>query len=46
MRVCENGAYRDATPEEIESINNTPAPGTEDELTADEIVQAIEEVLA
>lgn len=29
MRICENGVYRDATPEEIEALKNTPKPKEE-----------------
>ena len=45
MRICENGVYRDATPEEIaaleQSIADTPAP----EPTAEERIAALEEEL-
>lgn len=30
MLICDNGIYRDATPEEIKAFENTPYPGTED----------------
>lgn len=46
MRVCINGVYRDATPEEIaaweQSMSSTPAP----EPTAEERIAALEEQLA
>lgn len=46
MRVCINGVYRDATPEEIaaweQSIADTPTP----EPTAEERIAALEEQLA
>ena len=42
MRICENGVYRDATPEEIaaleRSIADTPAP----EPTPEERIAALE----
>ena len=44
MRVCENGIYRDATPEEIaefERMHNAPQPNP----TTDERVAALEEEL-
>ena len=28
MRICDNGVYRDATPEEIEEFNKIPEPGS------------------
>lgn len=31
MRIYDHGVYRDATPEEIEAFDNTPAPGTQEE---------------
>lgn len=40
MRICDNGIYRDATPEEIEAFNNTPAPGN-DPPTTDDIVSTL-----
>lgn len=46
MRICENGIYRDATPEELaaweQSIADTPVP----EPTAEERIAALEEQLA
>ena len=46
MRVCINGVYRDATPEEIaeweQSISDTPAP----EPTPEERIAVLEEQLA
>ena len=46
MRVCINGVYRDATPEEIsaweQSIADTPTP----EPTTEERIAALEEQLA
>ena len=46
MRICENGIYRDMTPEEIaaweQSMSDTPAP----EPTAEERIAALEEQLA
>ncbi len=45
MLICDNGVIREATEAEIEMFNNTPEPGTE-ELTAEEIVAAIEEAMA
>lgn len=31
MRICDNGVYRDTTPEEESAWENTPEPGSEDE---------------
>ena len=46
MKICENGIYRDATPEEIvaweQSIADTPTP----EPTPEERIAALEEELA
>ena len=46
MKICENGIYRDATPEEIaaweQAIADTPAP----EPTTEERIAALEEQLA
>lgn len=46
MRICDNGIYRDMTPEEIaaweKSIADTPAP----EPTTEERIAALEEQLA
>ena len=46
MKICENGIYRDMTPEEIaaweQSMSDTPAP----EPTTDERIAALEEQLA
>ena len=36
MRICDNGIYRDATPEEIEAFNNTPEPKPGDEAAGEE----------
>jgi hypothetical protein len=38
MRICENGIYRDATPEELEAMQNVespaPPPSIEERLAA------------
>lgn len=41
MRICENGVYRDATPEEIEAFDNAPAPGTQDDISAEEAIEIL-----
>lgn len=42
MRICDNGVYRDATLEEIEIFNNTPAPGAQDgDVAADEAIDIL-----
>lgn len=47
MRICDNGVYRDATPEEIEAFNNMPVPGSAEDVVSDaEAISAIKEALS
>ena len=41
MRICDNGVYRDATQEEVNAFNSTPEPGTDDELSGDELADIL-----
>ena len=45
MRICENGVYRDATPEEIAEIERHRAEQTDPEPTPEERIAALEEEL-
>ena len=41
MRICDNGVYRDATQEEIEAFEKTPAPEEEPSPTDAEILNIL-----
>lgn len=45
MRICENGIYRDATPEEIAALEQAAAQQPVPEPTTDERIAALEEEL-
>ena len=45
MRVCVNGIYRDATPEEIAAMEQAAANAPAPEPTAEERLAALEEEL-
>ena len=45
MRICENGVYRDATPEEITALEQAAAQQPTLEPTAEERIAALEEEL-
>ena len=42
MRICENGVYRDATPEEIAALEQAAAQQPAPEPTAEERIDALE----
>ena len=46
MRICENGVYRDATPEEIAVLEQVAAQRPTQEQTSEERIAALEEELA
>ena len=46
MRICENGVYRDATPEEIAALEQVAAQQPTQEQTPEERIAALEEELA
>ena len=46
MRICENGVYRDATPEESAALEQSIADTPATEPTTDERIAALEEELA
>lgn len=46
MRICENGVYRDATPEEIAAWEQEAAQQPTPEQTSEERIAALEEELA
>ena len=46
MRICENGVYRDATPEEIAALEQAAAQHPTLEPTPEERIAALEEELA
>ena len=43
MRICENGIYRDMTPEEIEELEKLAAEAPAPEPTAEERIAALEQ---
>ena len=45
MRICENGVYRDATPEEIAALEQAAAQQPDPEQTSEERIAALEEEL-
>ena len=45
MRICENGVYRDATPEEIAALEQSIAATPTQEPTPEERIAALEEEL-
>ena len=45
MRICENGVYRDATPEEIAALEKEVAQQPAPEPTTEERIAALEEEL-
>lgn len=46
MRICENGVYRDATPEEIAALEQVATQQPTQEQTSEERIAALEEELA
>ena len=46
MRICENGVYRDATPEEIAALEQVATQQPAPEPTPEERIAALEEELA
>lgn len=45
MRICENGVYRDATPEEIAALEQVATQQPTQEPTPEERIAALEEEL-
>ena len=45
MRICENGVYRDATPEEIAALEQAATQQPAPEPTPEERIAALEEEL-
>ena len=45
MRICENGVYRDATPEEIAALEQVATQQPTQEQTSEERIAALEEEL-
>lgn len=45
MRICENGVYRDATPEEIAALEQAAAQQPTQEQTSEERIAVLEEEL-
>ena len=45
MRICENGVYRDATPEEIAALEQAATQQPAPEQTSEERIAALEEEL-
>ena len=45
MRICENGVYRDATPEEIAALEQAATQQPDPEPTSEERIAAMEEEL-
>ena len=43
MRICENGIYRDMTPEEVAEFEKLVAEAPESEQTAEERIAALEQ---
>ena len=46
MRICENGVYRDATPEEIAALEQVATQQPTQEQTSEERIAVLEEELA
>ena len=46
MRICDNGIYRDMTPEEIAALEQSIADAHTPEPTTEERIAALEEQLA
>ncbi|MGO5049552.1 hypothetical protein [Dysosmobacter sp. Sow4_B12] len=45
MRICENGVYRDATPEEISELEQVATQQPTQEQTSEERIAALEKEL-
>ena len=45
MRICENGVYRDATPEEITALEQVATQQPTQEQTSEERIAALEQEL-
>ena len=45
MRICENGVYRDATPEEIAAVEQVATQQPTQEQTSEERIAALEKEL-
>lgn len=45
MRICDNGKYRDATPEEVTSWNQAAQEQPEQPITVEDRVQILDEAL-